>query len=135
MVSKVNSWPTFTTVGGICTALLLCAGCLILAAPAAWAGKYAYGEKFVSVGQSWPDGSAAQGAMQISPGPEQDDADYQQQVAELERQGGLYADALAETLARLSLECRASTRIALVTLELTGSPTGQNPVGKTSQIT
>ena len=39
--------------------------------------------------------------MQISPGPEQDDADYQQQVAELERQGGPYADALAETLAGL----------------------------------
>jgi hypothetical protein len=81
----------------MCTLLLL-----LLAAPAVWAGKYAYGDAFVRVGQSWADGGPVQEQGQLGDSQAaQDDGQYQRQVDELEKEGGPYADALAEPLTGL----------------------------------
>ena len=75
----------------------------MLAAMPAWAGKHAYGETFVRVGQSWTDAGAIQppGDAPAGAGGAGDDGLYQRQVAELERREGPYSDSLAEPLAGL----------------------------------
>lgn len=102
MLSKSNSWPKLHALRGSWPLLLL-----LLAAPAVLAGKYAYGEAFVRVGQSWADGGPVQdqprsGALQAT----QDDGQYQRQVDALEGEGGPYADALAEPLTGLGRHYR-----------------------------
>jgi tetratricopeptide (TPR) repeat protein len=79
---------------------------LLLAAPAVWAGKYAYGEAFVRVGQSWADGGPVQGQPQSAARATQGDGQYQGQVDALEEAGGPYADALAEPLTGLGRHYR-----------------------------
>lgn len=99
MVNKLNSWPLFTAVHGLFGLLLL--AWLCGSAPS-WAGKYAYGEKFVRVGQSWPDAGPLNAATE--PGRESQSADdgyYRELVVALEIQNGPYNDALAEPLASL----------------------------------
>jgi len=88
-----------------CKPLLLLAGLLLAASPV-WAGKYAYGEAFVRVGQSWSDGGPMQDPLQSEPQATQDDGHYRRQVSELEGEGGPYADALAEPLTGLGRHYR-----------------------------
>jgi hypothetical protein len=95
----MNSWPGFLALHSTCTLLLL-----LLAAPTVWAGKYAYGEAFVRVGQSWADGGPVQ--KQSGSQATQDDGQYQRQVDQLEGAGGPYADALAEPLTGLGRQYR-----------------------------
>jgi hypothetical protein len=78
----------------------------LLAAPTVWAGKYAYGEAFVRVGQNWADGGPVQDQPQFDSQATQDDAQYQRQVDQLENEGGPYADALAEPLTGLGRQYR-----------------------------
>jgi len=88
---------------------LLLAGVLLAAMPA-WAGKRAYGETFVRVGQSWADGGAIQNPGEAHSGSRgaDDDSHYQRQVAELEEREGPYSDSLAEPLAGLGRYYRRS---------------------------
>ena len=106
MVSKLNSWHGNTAKERSCSVLCLLVSLLISAASPAWAGKYAYGEQFVRVGQSWGDSGPLQNLTPGDSRSPQEDGDYQRQVAALEEQGGPYADALAEPLAGLGRNYR-----------------------------
>lgn len=103
MLSKLNSWPKSRGLRPNRTGLNLLLGAVLLAAMPAWAGKHAYGETFVRVGQSWTDAGAIQPRGDAPVGSEGagDDSLYQRQVAELEQRDGPYSDALAEPLAGL----------------------------------
>lgn len=102
MLSVLNSWPASCA----CRRAQLLSGTLLLllllGSASTWAGKYAYGEKFVRVGRNWADaGPVAGSTARERPARAQGDAAYQQQLATLEVQGGPYNDALAEPLTGL----------------------------------
>ena len=98
----LNSWVLKAQGGipgyGLCLILLAFSLC----GQHARAGKYAYGEQFVRVGQSWSDARpvrADEPAAQAVTG--QQESVYREQLAALEQRDGPYGDALAEPLASL----------------------------------
>jgi hypothetical protein len=74
---------------------------LVLAGPVAAVGPVPYGEEFVRLGESWPDGGTVLQWRDNATGLSLGSADYRQQLQDLEHAGGPYADALAEPLASL----------------------------------
>ncbi len=74
---------------------------LLLSCPTLQAAQLAYGEDFVRAGAVWADGGEQQ-TVEPMPLPAPDEAqNYEQEIAELEREQGPYSDALAEPLAGL----------------------------------
>lgn len=102
MVSMLNGWalPVAPGVGR----LVLCLAALVMtgSSPSTLAGKHAYGEKIVRVGQTWEDAIPARYQTAQNDGSDlQDEGVFEEQVAVLEEREGPYSDALAEPLAGL----------------------------------
>src|SRR5210317_943906 len=89
-------------------AVLMVLPCLFVAADAR-ADKYAYGQDFARVGQSWADGGPplAAAVPNLDSGDNQGER-FHQQLAALEDSEGPYSDALAEPLTSLGRYYRAS---------------------------
>ena len=89
-------------------AALMALLCLIVAVDAT-ADKYAYGEDFARVGQSWADAGPPLAAPvpKLDSGVDQGES-FHQQLAALEDSEGPYSDALAEPLTSLGRYYRAS---------------------------
>lgn len=89
---------------------MVCAGLLLsqisLAAPPA-----PYGEYFVRLGETWPDGGVP-APRELGATGATDSADYQHQLDLLEEEGGPYADTLAEPLAGLARVHRLNGDVA-----------------------
>ena len=104
MSPVLNSW---SGAGGLCNCLavllaICIAGSALVAQPAAALAPAPYGEQFVRVGGSWPDGEAAPpGAVSDSIDPGANEQSLQRELLIHEQAAGPYADALAEPLASL----------------------------------
>jgi hypothetical protein len=100
LLTKLNSWPkcAIPRSRALTVALLLA---LAFNALPAWAGKYAYGERFVRVGKDWSNAGPLRLHVKANTAAPLEGDNYQRQVSELELQGGPYSDALAEPLVGL----------------------------------
>jgi len=104
LLSKLNSWPK-NAASCRAVAAVSVLGLSLVAAPVC-AGKYAYGEQFVRVGQQWADGGPVPLRSTTGSDTAADNGEYQRQVADLEHRDGPYSDALAEPLAGLGRHYR-----------------------------
>ena len=103
MVSNLNNWSVAQAVRQLLQKLVFC--CAVGALPGiVLAGTASpYGEYFVRLGESWPDGGPGPPQLPPEAGPgEGDSKRFENQLDALEKEGGPYADALAEPLADLA---------------------------------
>ena len=103
MVSNLNNWSAAQAVCRLLQKLVFC--CAVGALPGiVLAGTASpYGEYFVRLGATWPDGGPGPPQSPPAAGPgEGDSKRFENQLDALEKEGGPYADALAEPLADLA---------------------------------
>ena len=110
MVNRLNNW--FARQQRVGQWPWMLCGWLVLASWVQAGAPEPYGENFVRLGESWPDAGPVLSLLESTPVAAQDGASYRQQVSELEREGGPYANTLAEPLAGLGRLHRQNGDIA-----------------------
>jgi tetratricopeptide (TPR) repeat protein len=103
----VNSWPRVADGVGYLSCLWLLCAALLLPAADSLAGKRAYGEDFVRVGQRWTDAGPPPALSRETP-PPGSDGGFLRQIEQLQDREGPYSDSLAEPLAGLGRYYRSA---------------------------
>lgn len=107
MFIDVNSWPRVADGVGYLSCLWLLCAALLLPAADSLAGKRAYGEDFVRVGQRWTDAGPPPALSRETP-PPGSDGGFLRQIEQLQDREGPYSDSLAEPLAGLGRYYRSA---------------------------